>query len=590
MITSIKWPLISLAAVTLVACGGTSSQDGSGQGSPGTEGRITINGGLAGATIFVDMNDSGSRDEGEPAGHTDSQGFFGYNPITRTNYCRSDDPVHRQYCLRLPSLDNLPDEVTVFYYGGVDIVTGEQNDKVYRYHVQVDALRGRDLDLDGALAMISAVADTDEDSLDILYGIIDAFYQHHITDAPQPSMLVPSARSLSANSLSAQGKFDALIEQGIFQGIDNGTELDENMSRAEIAKLLAKILDKEPKSPSQNSFPDIDTPQWFAGYIADIKASTPGEMTDGKFGPNKPLSIEELAILLVKTLGINPEPDQDISMWANRYLVAAQELGLITDTDYTSAATRGQLIQATLEVKNQQVPELDSKPDHQLSRAAQKLIKALSDDDILNDSYSDNDINMLLESLVGLAAEAQANGQNINLARLMAFLLDTDRDMDTVSLDDFLLDTDFFDATITALSSHVIDIHYDDPVKGNGRVQLRLTPASVDNPLDGGALQACVDYQQLSETALYVGGQWNRLNDNALLLSLNLQQGAPYTRVLQLDWEQVAAGNLQSIGFDLTDSLEAWDIALLPVTSQWLSLGNHPQADSASCALLLNDD
>ena len=590
MITNIKWPLISLVAVTLVACGGTSSQDGSRQGASGTEGRITINGGLAGATIFVDMDDSGSHDDEEPIGYTDSQGFLGYNPITRVNYCRSDNPVHRQHCLRLPSLDNLPDEVTVFYYGGVDIVTGEQNDRVYRYHVQVDALRDRDLDLDGALAMISAVADSDEGSLDILYGIIDAFYQHHITDAPQPSMLVPSARSLSANSLSAQEKFDALVQQGIFQGIDNSTELDENMSRAEIARLLAKILDKEPKSPSQNSFPDIDTPQWLAGYIADIKASTLGGMTDGKFGPNKPLSIEELAILLVKTLGINPEPDQDISMWANQYLVAAQELGLITDTDYTAAATRGQLIQATLEVKKQQVPELGPKPDHQLSRAAQKLIRALSDDEMLNDSYSDDDINMLLESLVGLATDAHENGQNINLARLMAFLLDTDRDMDTVSPDDFLLDTDFFDATIAALSSHIIDIHYDDPVKGSGRAQFRLTPASADNSLDGGALQACVDYQQLSETALYVGGQWNRLNDNALLLSLNLQQGVPYTRVLHLDWEQVEAGNLQSIGFDLTDSLEAWDIALLPVTSQWLSLGNHPQADSASCALLLNDD
>ncbi|MCH8544117.1 MAG: hypothetical protein LAT61_11145 [Alcanivorax sp.] len=589
MISTIKWPLISLATIALVACGGTSNQDGSRRGAAGTEGRITINGGLAGATIFVDMNDSGSHDDDEPIGYTDSQGFFGYNPITRVNYCRSDNPVHRQHCLRLPSLDNLPDEVTVFYYGGVDIVTGEQNDKVYRYHVQVDALRGRDLDLDGALAMISAVADSDEGSLDILYGIIDAFYQYHIEDV-QPSMLFPSARQLSANSLSAQAKFDELVAQGIFQGMDNGTELDETMSRSEIASILAKILGQEPSSPSQGSFPDIDTPQWLAGYIADIKASTLTGIPGGPFDPNESLSIEEFAILLVKTLGIEPQPDNDISMWANQYLVAAQELGLMPNLDYTSAATRGQLIEAALLVKKQMVPELDPKPDHQLSRAAQKLIKELNNNEDLNDSYTSSDIDILLEILVDLAEDAHSNGQHINLARLMAFLLDTDRDMDNVLLDDFLLDTDFFDATITALSSHIIAIHYDDPVKGNGRAQFRLTPASGDNPLDGGALQACVDYEQLSDVALYVGGQWNRLNDNALLLSLNLQQGAPYTRVLHLDWEQVDAGNLQSIGFDLTDSLEAWDIALLPVVSEWLSLGNHPQADNASCALLLGDD
>ncbi|WP_111655645.1 hypothetical protein [Isoalcanivorax indicus] len=603
MMNSIKWPLISLAAVTLAACGGTSSQDGSRQGASGTEGRITINGGLAGATIFVDMNGSDSHDDDEPIGYTDSQGFFGYNPITRINYCRSDNPLHRQHCLRLPSLDNLPDEVTVFYYGGVDMVTGQQNDSVYRYHVQVDALRGRTLDLDGALAMVSAIADS-EDSLDILYGIIDAFYQVHIENVA-PFMLVPMGRSMSDSELSAQAKFDALVAQGIFTGLDDSKELDDKLTRAEVSKILAAILKLPTDPPSQGSFPDISGDLWSAGYLADFKAGKLAEQTDGKFPPNKSISLEEMAILLTRTLGgVTPTDPNDIAQWASEYLSAAIELGLMPpNTDTTSAATRSQLIEASFFVNQDLFSDPDPQVNNPLSRLSQWLINALKDDEDLNNSFTSAEFDVLLESLIALAEEAENNNQTINLARLAAFLNDLDRDLENTSLGDFLLDKDFFDATLVGLSSHVIDIRYDDPAKGNGRVQLRLIPASGGAPLDGGTLQACLRYeevgtlpqQQLFGDPLYVSGQWSRLNDNSLLLNLNLLPGAPYHQVLQLDWAQVASGqgesnNLTSIGFDLTGSLDAWDIALLPVASEWLSLGNHAQGDNASCALLLSED
>ena len=72
-----KWALVPMVSAMLVACGGDSSQDGGNAPATGTEGRVTLAGGLANATIFVDLNDSSSHDEDEPIGYTDSQGFFG---------------------------------------------------------------------------------------------------------------------------------------------------------------------------------------------------------------------------------------------------------------------------------------------------------------------------------------------------------------------------------------------------------------------------------------------------------------------------------------------------------------------------------
>lgn len=600
MNTFLKTSLLSLAITALAACGGTSTQDGNNRSSASSEGRITINGGLAGATIFVDMNDSGSHDDDEPIGYTDSQGFFGYNPIIRVNYCRSDDPQLRQHCLRLPSLSNMPDEVTVFYYGGVDLLTGEQNDVVYRYHVQVDALRDRSLDLDGALAMVSAIADSD-DGLDILYAIIDAFYQVNIGDSA-PLMLTPRARALNGDDmLDTQAKFDALVAAGIFQGLGDDTVIDDNMTRANIADLLSRLLGQPPEPPSNASFPDLDAFHWSAGYLAESKGFLLSGHTGGPFDRGGQVSLEELAILLTKSLlgDVTPTDPDNIGQWAQDYIAAAIQIGVMPPlNDYTTPAERAQLVDAAYFVYEQKQPEVPPQTNAPLYKALQIFVTQLLQDDALNDSFSNQDFDLLLASLAGLSGEAHDAGQRINLARLVDFLLDIDRDLPGIDLGDFLLEPDFFDATLSTLVGQVIDIHYDDPAKGNGRAQFLLTPTSASAPLDGGSLQACVRYQeqgvlpqnQLFADPLYLSGRWSRLNDNSLLLSLNLLPGMPYSRVLQLDWAQVQSGNdLASIRFDLTDRLEAWEVDLLAVDSTWQTLGNHAQADNASCAVLLAD-
>ena len=602
MSTYKKWALVPMISATLIACGGDSSQDGGNAPVTGTEGRVTLAGGLANATVFVDLNDSSTHDEDEPIGYTDSQGFFGYNPLTRTNYCKSQDLTLRQHCLRLPSLSNLPDEVTVFYFGGVNLVSGEQNEKVYRYHVQVDQLRGQDLDLDAAKAAISAIADSN-DGLDIIYSIIDAFYARYIT-APV-GLSARSAVPYASDNLSAQEKFDALVNAGIFEGMDNNAGLDENMTRANMAAIVARLLDLESEAPPQGAFSDIDATGWQMAYISQASAGL--EMGDGTFTPGDNVTSEQLAVIVARALGLKPVEDAEVegvSDWAKGYVQAAIDAGLFpAGGDYTAPLGRSQLIQATYEAEQFLVPDADPRVHNQLASVLQGFIETLLENSALNDSFSEAQFDSLLNGVVALVEEATGNGQRLNLDVLREFLLNESRDWtdwDAGNFDDLLLDEAFFDATVGYLKGKVLDIAYNDPAKGEGRLQLLLATGDAGAEIDQGRLQVCVRYEETGVPAseqrfnvpLYVSGTWSRINDNSILLNMNLLPGYTYSRVLQLDWSQITLdpADMNTLRFDMTDELEDWSFDVLPtVPADWAVMDNNRDAANASCALFLMD-
>lgn len=602
MTTYKKWSLVSFFSLMLAACGGDSTQDGATAPATGMEGRVTIAGGLAGATIFVDLNGSSGHDPDEPLGYTDAQGFFGYNPVSRTNYCRSQDADLRRHCLRLPSLSSLPDEVTIFYLGGVNLVTGEQNDKVYRYHVRVDELRGQDLDLDAARAAISAAADSEE-GVDILYGIIDAFYRRHLeTPAPLGRMSL-----FAADELSAQEKFDALVEAGIFEGMDApGSGLDGELTRAQVASIMAKLLQRDQDAPPSTSVMDLDGSEWAWSYIAAVTASSHLDETDGVFAPGADVTLEQLAIVLVRALDL-PVDDattgSSVSDWARAYVEAAVEAGLLGNVgDYTSPSVRSLLVGALYEGRDQLAPEATPEVASQVSSAAGELIENLFEDEALNDSFTEAEFDSLLAGLVDLIRKASDDGQRINMDALRGFLADVTRDWtewEEGNFDDLLLDPAFFDDTIELLKGRVLDIDYDNPAKGGGRLQLLLSPGAGEAGIDGGRLQACVryeevgvpEYEQRFGTPMYVSGTWSRINDNSILLNMNLLPGYTYARVLQLDWAEVAENpEISTVRFDMTDELEDWSVALVhPVPYEWEGMDANREAANATCALLLAD-
>jgi hypothetical protein len=84
---------------------------------------VAIDGHIARAKIYVDSNNNGTQDPWEPYAFTDDHGYYGYNPNTGTDYCRSDATEHEKtFCLRASVTQG---KVTLRITGGYDRLTGE---------------------------------------------------------------------------------------------------------------------------------------------------------------------------------------------------------------------------------------------------------------------------------------------------------------------------------------------------------------------------------------------------------------------------------------------------------------------------------
>ncbi len=118
----------AISAIGLVGCG-TDEQDNSNTISgrsadaaiaPG----IVVDGPVARATVFFDLNGNLKRDSFEPSALTDNDGYFNQNPLAgrEADYCFGDTK-NEEFCIFSPS--NLPDDTQIIVTGGYDLYTGE---------------------------------------------------------------------------------------------------------------------------------------------------------------------------------------------------------------------------------------------------------------------------------------------------------------------------------------------------------------------------------------------------------------------------------------------------------------------------------
>ena len=71
--------------------------------------------------------------------------------------------------------------------------------------------------------------------------------------------------------LTTQQKFDALKAAGIFTGYPDGTAgLDKQMTRAEFAKVLAKITMLDDNAAAAKIYSDVPATHWAAGQIGAV--------------------------------------------------------------------------------------------------------------------------------------------------------------------------------------------------------------------------------------------------------------------------------------------------------------------------------
>ncbi|NQX70213.1 S-layer homology domain-containing protein [Paenibacillus alba] len=115
---------------------------------------------------------------------------------------------------------------------------------------------------------------------------------------------------LSTTDAALKAKIDAMLAQGIFEGVsDNSFGINQNMTRAQFAKVATLIYDvKVDPSVKVSSFSDVHAEDaangWAIPYIeAAKKAGLIDGVTDTTFVPGDPVTAGQLDTLLLKGLG-----------------------------------------------------------------------------------------------------------------------------------------------------------------------------------------------------------------------------------------------------------------------------------------------
>jgi len=158
-----------------------------------------------------------------------------------------------------------------------------------------------------------------------------------------------------AVDLTAEEKYQRLVEQGIFEGFPDGqAHLDQNTTRAQAAKIVTLILGLDPNALASGTYTDLAAAEWAAGYIGALTAA--GIMQgkgDGIFDPSANVTKEQLATIMVRALNLEvsvagDDFTGDVSDWAKNYVNTALEAGLISPSDdYTQPVTREMLVEAS---------------------------------------------------------------------------------------------------------------------------------------------------------------------------------------------------------------------------------------------------
>lgn len=117
---TLKVAALSVAVAFASGCSSPSDPDSGTSQSVTSLSGIAIDGYLAGATVYADLNEDGRLNSGEPSATTDKDGYFS-TAMDDTDYCASSET--EKFCLQIPG--SVPDSVILRTYGGFDVFTGE---------------------------------------------------------------------------------------------------------------------------------------------------------------------------------------------------------------------------------------------------------------------------------------------------------------------------------------------------------------------------------------------------------------------------------------------------------------------------------
>ena len=109
------------AAISLAGCSSDNPDEGGSISSTAVSG-IAVDGYIAGATVYVDYNNDGRRNAGEPTAITDQDGYFS-TAKDGTDYCAADaSELEQLHCLKFSETGT---GFVLRTFGGFDLYTGE---------------------------------------------------------------------------------------------------------------------------------------------------------------------------------------------------------------------------------------------------------------------------------------------------------------------------------------------------------------------------------------------------------------------------------------------------------------------------------
>ncbi|HWO55778.1 MAG TPA: S-layer homology domain-containing protein, partial [Paenibacillus cookii] len=161
------------------------------------------------------------------------------------------------------------------------------------------------------------------------------------------------------SAVSVQEKYDSLKAKGIFNGYpDQQAHLERDMTRAEFAKVLTKLLGlKEVTGTLSYKDKGYNAKNWAVPYIEAVTAAGIMEGQDKVkqiFNYNGKVTVQEMATALVRALKLEvpANADNSASTWAKGYVQAAIDKGLISkDLNFQANATREQLVNAAYQAE-----------------------------------------------------------------------------------------------------------------------------------------------------------------------------------------------------------------------------------------------
>lgn len=138
---------------------------------------------------------------------------------------------------------------------------------------------------------------------------------------------------------------EVLISRDIVKGVsDNQFQPDRSITRAEMTKLLIELLNTAQGKCIQSNvsrtsiFKDVDPNQWYHPYVEAGAKYGIVKGSNGLFRPNDPVTREEMAAMISRTLGLDIDGTAnenayfdkgEISTWAASSISVVSELGLM---------------------------------------------------------------------------------------------------------------------------------------------------------------------------------------------------------------------------------------------------------------------